>query len=1615
MATLFSETFETATPGSNQDALGAFTFLSGATQTFTDGFGDFFGVSDNADAAGLFGSFIVYNGNTTQYLAGNDLDGEGAALPIVIQTTGIDISGATNLMLSLDAAEDDDGSNQDWDIVDFVHVSVQIDNGGFVDVLNFESIPDGDAFNAVPAVDTDFDGDGDGTQITDTFATFMAGIAGTGSLLDIQIEFQLNAGDEDIALDNITITGDVAPPPVTPLINEFQPNPDGNDPANQTVELKGAPNTAFDLWLISIEDDGSDGLVDRAANVTGTFDANGIATVSVPDLENPSFTYILTDGFTGGGETDFDSDGNGTIDLDLASVGITQVFDAIGIVDDGSELTYAEQLGGTTIPFTGTEPELVFRDGVTDALFAVNAIAPSTPSATVFDADGAELFPTAFDIDPTAGTTFGAVNPSLSAPTETTLSISDVSQTEGDTGTTNFEFTVTRSGDTSGVTTVNFATADGTATAGSDYTATSGTLTFAADGPNTQTVTVAVTGDTDPEDDEAFVVELTNASGSTIVSDATGQGTILNDDAAPLPSVIINEVHFDPASDLSGDANGDGTRGASEDEFVEIVNTGGTAVDISGWTLSDDDGDDFAFPGGTILSAGQAAVLFGGGTPTGSFGGALVFADDGSIGNGLANGGDAVELRDAVGSLVDSVAYGSAGAVSGGNDQSVTRDPDLTGGFVDHSGATGANGALFSPGTRIDGTPFDPNATLLSINDVTMMEGDSGTTDFVFTVTRSGDTSGVTMVDFATADGTATAGSDYTSNSGTLTFMAGGPNTQTVTVSVTGDMDAEQNETFNVALSNATNGAFISDATGLGTIQNDDGVVISQINQVQGDGAVSPIVGDMVTIEAIVTGDFQDGDADTQRDLRGFFVQEEDTDTDANPLTSEGIFVFDGSSPATDVNIGDLVQITATVAEFFGETQLTNPTITIVSSENTLPTATQIDTTTLSTRTNSDGDIIADYEQFEGMLVTYPETFTVSDLFTLGRFGDFGLYRGDSVLETYTQANLPSVPGFQQFKTLAARDTVIVDDGKSIQNPAVIPFEVEGVTGDVAGQLDANDELSAGDTVDDLTGVVRFSRGSGGFGDEIYRVLPTDADDLVIQNTDPREATAPDVGGDITVSSFNLLNFFTSIDDERGRNNNPLNAGPTPLEPRGANDLTNADPGDAPSTQAQNDALAEFNRQLDKLIAAFTGVQATIFGLIELENEFPGFVDPSNTGGLTAVETLLSELNTAIPTANYQFASPAGDPTFGDQSDAITVALLYDANLVEIASGTTVEILKDADLAGLGVDPGVPVFDGASTNRAPIAATFEELATGETFTVAVNHFKSKGSPGTALSGDDDIGDGVGNANQTRENAAIALDAWLDTDPTGSGDPDVLIIGDLNAYAMETPIRTLVDEGYADQVSRFLDPGEFPFSFGFPVDLGTVPQAQSFGALDYALANPSLASQVTGAAEWQINSNESTAFDYNLEFRPQAQADGLFAATPFRASDHDPVIIGLDLGGEDPQTPVVEGTAQGEVVRGTDAAEDIIPGAGSDRIFGGDGGDNFIFGLTDNPGDRNTIYDFEGGVDSISFPSLSESQVNVRVLNSSLAYITFEGTVLFVRGSGIDEDGLNLEFQDLMIS
>lgn len=157
------------------------------------------------------------------------------------------------------------------------------------------------------------------------------------------------------------------------------------------------------------------------------------------------------------------------------------------------------------------------------------------------------------------------------------------------------------------------------------------------------------------------------------------------------------------------------------------------------------------------------------------------------------------------------------------------------------------------------------------------------------------------------------------------------------------------------------------------------GPTATSASTVQGSGDVSPLEGQRVTIEGIVTGDFQDNDADTSSNLGGFFVQDENGDGDA--ATSDGIFVFENDDPAVDVTVGDRVIVSGTVQEFFGETQISALTVAVTGVGMIQPS--DINLPVSDVATNSDGESIADLERFEGMLVSFPQTLSVSEVFDI--------------------------------------------------------------------------------------------------------------------------------------------------------------------------------------------------------------------------------------------------------------------------------------------------------------------------------------------------------------------------------------------------------------------------------------------------------------------------------------------------------------------------------------------------------------------------------------------------------------------------------------------------------
>ena len=585
------------------------------------------------------------------------------------------------------------------------------------------------------------------------------------------------------------------------------------------------------------------------------------------------------------------------------------------------------------------------------------------------------------------------------------------------------------------------------------------------------------------------------------------------------------------------------------------------------------------------------------------------------------------------------------------------------------------------------------------------------------------------------------------------------------------------------------------------------------ITEIQGSGASSPLEGQTVTIRGLVTGDFQDNDADERSNLGGFYVQ---GIPDGDLATSEGVFVHDGPNPATDVSAGDTVEVSGEVNEFFGETQIDASTVRVVGFGSALPFP--INLPVAGTVANSDGDPVADLEHLEGMLVRFPQELTVSDLRNLERYGAVTLSQGGRLMQ-FTNSNAPDAAAYAAHRDNNARRSIVLDDGRRSSNVADIRY------------LDAGAQpgysIRGGDTTSGLVGNLRYSRGSGGDGAETWRLVPTEEPEFTSVNPRPG---APSIGGDLRVASFNVLNFFSTVDNGQDR-----------CGPQGNDGCRGAD------------SDLELSRQLAKITSALALMDADIVGLIELENNVS-----------ESLQMIVDALNARIGSNDYAFLATG---TIHD--DAIKTGFIYRTAAVELAGSFAL------------LDRSVDSRFNDARNRPALAQTFRDISNGATVTVVVNHLKSKGSPCDS-DGDPNTGDGQGNCNQTRTNAAIALADWIASDPTGSGDPDFLVIGDLNAYTREDPLTALENAGMSNFVN-FVEATDDAYSFVF--------DAQA-GALDHALATPSLVPQVIATMEWHINADEPALLDYNLEFgRDPALFD---PDSPYRASDHDPVIIGLSL-------------------------------------------------------------------------------------------------------------------------
>ena len=575
-----------------------------------------------------------------------------------------------------------------------------------------------------------------------------------------------------------------------------------------------------------------------------------------------------------------------------------------------------------------------------------------------------------------------------------------------------------------------------------------------------------------------------------------------------------------------------------------------------------------------------------------------------------------------------------------------------------------------------------------------------------------------------------------------------------------------------------------------------------QIAEVQGSGATSPLVGQIVRIEGVVTGDFQAPGL-----VGGFYLQ--DDSPDADPATSDGVLVFDNSAPVAP---GDRVLATGRVTEFRRSGDSLPGTVTELTSTSSVALC--------GTGTIAPTPLVLPFptleapEALEGVLVEVPAGLTVTELFTWARFGEVAVSSGGRL---YNPTN-------GQGGTAEENDRrrILLDDTRTGQNlPALAYLR----TGRQIPRL--GDTLAEG-----LTGVLTYEF-------DVYRVQPTEpvVDTVLLADTaGPRPAGPDEVGGDVQVAAFNTLNYFVTVDtaaDQGAPGGND--------EPRGA------------------DSDEELARQRDKLLPALVAIDADVLGLIEIENSSAG-----------AIDDLLARLNALLPGTDDDYAAVV-DPdlgftpnayggTFG--TDLIRVAIIYRPSVVT------------------PVGPAVSSADEIH-DRPPLAQAFELAGGSEAFSVVINHFKSKGScpaPGTDPA-NDDLGQGCWNALR-RQQAAAVLELI-----TSAGLPNAAILGDLNAYSQEDPVLDLQAAGWAN-VSELTLPLPDRYSFVFEGEAGE---------LDHALLPDGFVGRLTGADIWHVNSDEPAGIDYNTFNVGQAiDGDPIYTPDPFRSSDHDPLVFGLDL-------------------------------------------------------------------------------------------------------------------------
>ena len=612
--------------------------------------------------------------------------------------------------------------------------------------------------------------------------------------------------------------------------------------------------------------------------------------------------------------------------------------------------------------------------------------------------------------------------------------------------------------------------------------------------------------------------------------------------------------------------------------------------------------------------------------------------------------------------------------------------------------------------------------------------------------------------------------------------------------------------------------------------------------QTAGDGDDSQLINQTVETKGVVTAAYPKGENANLKGLEGFTIQTPGTGGTWDPsrTASDGLFVFMGKSSATMPSIGDCVVVKGKVAEYSGVKNATAATQSLTQLlPQSITAATDCDPvkpTELSGVPTQD-----QMEALESMLVLPKDTWTITDNYKTNRYGTLSLTPGTEVLRTATDVVVPGAAA-QAYEAENAAKTIDLDDGSTTD---LTNFQQNGHKERYA-YLANGAPARVGYHVTFTKPVVLESR-FGSFVFQPTQMTAGNPDRSPVTITGERPA-APSVSGDTKVATFNVLNYFSDLGENE--------AGCKGYEDRNHKYVTdkNCKLRGAWSSQA-------FANQQTKIVQAINTIDADVVALEEIENPVASGVSTDRDG---ALKSLVNALNAAAGSEVWAYVpSPSTVPA---NEDVIRIAFIY----------------KKATITPVGdsVIYDDPAYTGLA--RQPLAQEFKPITDvnheGKNFVVVANHFKSKGSAPKNLSGAEaaantDNGDGQGNSNGVRVKQARALATFAQR---FNGTP-TLLVGDFNAYTMEDPLKVLTDAGWAHESGH----GDSSYVYG-----------GRSGSMDHVFANSAAHPLITEVKSWAVNAQESIAFEYS---RANYNAYLAFEAdNPYRASDHNPEIIGLNL-------------------------------------------------------------------------------------------------------------------------